>query len=493
MLFSLTTTSVASTLLDIYRMAQQNSTEWQNIQVQQQQRELEASVADSGLKPQLGLSASYGYQWIDSNAAQVSSLSNTELTQLNQCLLISNDYNQCLNEVAASSCGSDPACIIGQNGSDQNITSTVLGVQLTQPLYNAVAWYNSKQANIQTTQGKAKQLSQQQAFLATLIESYLLTLSTRETLAATEAELQQRQQQLSSLESQFEKGLVPASDVLYGRAMLGLQQSQVDTKKRDARDAFRSLEAVTQQPLTKVAHLRADIPMPKPNPSNVEQWTKLAQARNPNLGQLRYQVQMAEMEIQKKKGQRKPKVNLVGSMGTTSTQQSGSFDQNSNATSAQIKVELSLPLYSGGALTNQVKTAISLHNQSQLQLKSAQESVFSDIETAFNAASSGLNQLQWLDQVIESLELRLKNVENGFEKGVISAQDVLEAREELFKTRRNKQITRFEYIRASITLKKLAGILNQQDIAVIASWSDSITISGAQQTLFDQSKEWLSY
>lgn len=482
-----------ATLQDLYQMALQNNSSWQEFDQEVSQAQWQNQASQGALKPQVGITSSIDYYWFDSNAAQPPSLSNSQINLLNECLIENNDYGVCLDQIADENCEGTPGCVIAQSGANQTINSSKIGLQLKQSLYNPQAWYQAKQGNTQLQQAQIQQQEKQQRFLFTLIDSYLAALSAREELEVTRKEKNSQEQQLQRLEQQFEKGLVNASDVLYARAMFELQSSTVDQQQENALNRYSALEAITQQTIPTLNGLDASIPMPRPNPGTAEGWLEIAIEQSPLLQSLQLNIAMANLEQQQRRGQRKPKLDVIAGVGTSGGDRNNTFGTTGDATSAQLSLQLNIPVYTGGTLFAREREAEHLKQQAQLQLKSAKSQLEQEIQVAFSAAAAGLRQLNIFDKSIEALTLQVENLESGFEQGVVDSQKILEARQLLFKTIVNKQMTRYEYIRASIKLKQLAGILSPQDMLVISSWSTNDTSTGRQQSLFDDAKNWQSY
>jgi len=486
-------TAQAANLFDIYSMARQNSPAWQGLAQSFNQQDIIASAGNAALKPQIGLTASHNFYWLDSNAAQAPALTNDQISQLNQCLIASNDYNQCLGSVASTNCVDDPACLIAQSGANQTYQSSKIGLQLKQALYQPQAYYQSRQAQTQLQKATTELQQQQQTFLLRLIETYLAALAGREQASITEQEMQLNQQQLALLEKSFESGISPASDVLYAQAMLELLQSTIEDKNRQAKQSYTNLENLIQQTIPQLASLDPNIPLPKPTPGTPEEWISIAYKKSPLLQQLTLTHEMATLEIKKRQGLRKPQLSLLAGIGTSKADTQSALGNNGDSTALNAGLELTMPLYTGGAIKAQVEEAINLESQAQNQIAQAKAQMQSDINQNFNTAAASFRQTQLMDTAIKALQLQVSNLEQGYEKGVIDAQKVLEARQKLFDTKQKKQLVRFEYIRASITLKQLAGVLNEQDIRVIGSWAYAPQSNKQQQSLFDQAKSWMSY
>lgn len=487
----LTTPSYGATLFNLYEMAIQQNPQWALFEAQEQQSVLQTQMAQAQLKPQIGLTGSFGFSWQNSNLAQPPSLTENQISELNQCLALNNDYGLCLNQVAATSCEDDPGCLIANNETSSQYQTARLGIQATQAIYKPKTRQLIAQSQHQQSLSFAKSQLQRQAFLNQLVSTYLLALSSTEEVSSQKNAFQTSQNQLNLLEQSFENGQIPASEVLYARALLELKKTELGNAQRQRRDAFRTLESIVQQPLAQLTRINKDTPMPPPTPGNPAQWVDIAKAHSPQLHQLIAQQKIAHAEYNQRKAQLKPEVQLVAGIGMTSVDNPSALNQGDNI-SGNIQLEFTMPIYSGGALSARVEEAQNLQYQAKLSLSAAEATLEHEIHEAFNRTSQGFYQIEALSKAVKALEIRVEQLKLGFEKGIETASQLLEAQDKLYEVQQKVLLARYDYIRSSVTLKQLAGVLGEKDIVVISSWSDKSATQGPQRTLFDDPNYWLS-
>jgi outer membrane protein len=80
---------------------------------------------------------------------------------------------------------------------------------------------------------------------------------------------------------------------------------------------------------------------------------------------------------------------------------------------------------------------------------------------------SGVARVGALEQAQVSSESQLKSTKLGLEVGVRTRVDVLNAEQQLFTTRRDLAVARYETLVAGLQLKAASGILGETDLGTI--------------------------
>ncbi|HEV3010824.1 MAG TPA: TolC family protein, partial [Burkholderiales bacterium] len=83
---------------------------------------------------------------------------------------------------------------------------------------------------------------------------------------------------------------------------------------------------------------------------------------------------------------------------------------------------------------------------------------------AYLAVSSGIAQIAALEQALVSSQSALDSNRLGYEVGVRINIDVLNAQQQLFSTRRDLALSRYNTITNSLRLKAAAGALREEDL-----------------------------
>ena len=139
----------------------------------------------------------------------------------------------------------------------------------------------------------------------------------------------------------------------------------------------------------------------------------------------------------------------------------------STTTSANLGVQLNMPLYTGGAVQNRIKETVVLEEKARQDLEAARRGVGLGTRSAFLGVQSGLGQVKALEAAEASTRLALEATELGYKVGVRVYLDVLNAQSQLFDTRRDLSKARYDVIVNSLKLRQASGQLQPQDLRAI--------------------------
>jgi outer membrane protein len=89
---------------------------------------------------------------------------------------------------------------------------------------------------------------------------------------------------------------------------------------------------------------------------------------------------------------------------------------------------------------------------------------------AFLGVRSGISRVGALEQAVKSSEAAADAVEAGFQVGTRTTVDVLNAKRDLFRAKRDLADARYSYIVDTLTLKQAAGIIEEEDLRLVNSW-----------------------
>ena len=138
-----------------------------------------------------------------------------------------------------------------------------------------------------------------------------------------------------------------------------------------------------------------------------------------------------------------------------------------NTNSANVGLQLNVPLYSGGAASARVREAAANFEKIKADLEVARRQVEQATRVSYVGVNSGLAQVRALEAAERSSQLALDSNQLGYQVGVRINVDVLNAQQQLFTTRRDLSKARYDTILAGLKLKAGAGSLKEEDIEMI--------------------------
>jgi len=465
------TNAQTMSLPDLYQSLKHNNPQWQAIQHRHTSQQHTISQLGSVILPQVGLQAGFQYTYLDSDTTQFPSLSNNQYNSLNTCLRTEGSFNTCLINVSINACQNDPACVLAESGENQKFSNRSLGVSMTQPIFDKAKWAQYRSIASRIVQNDAQLQAARMDLLLQLCKDYFNALQAKESYELSQTSATSTQRQVKVIEKSFERGLVDAEQVFYLRALHSLELTKVQSAESTAAAALAQLRTSSSQPGLRLTAMTQDIPMQSPLPATVEAWQAIALKMNPESHLAKTQVDITRHEMDQQQSASLPTIALVAGINTTNSGGSASvFSPAGSSNTASIGLELQMPLYTGGNLSNS-QAASRYKNQQAIQEARAQENQLkAQVAGSFNRTQSILEQSNTLKITLQAMASRVQQLEKGFERGTYQASEVLQARQDLLEAQKQYAQARYQYSLSSIELKRLAGVLTLEDLNIIASW-----------------------
>jgi outer membrane protein len=140
------------------------------------------------------------------------------------------------------------------------------------------------------------------------------------------------------------------------------------------------------------------------------------------------------------------------------------FSAGNELKNATIGLQLEIPLYQGGAISSRARQAV-LNKQKALDdIEIARRSTDLETQRAYFNLSSSIAQTKALDQALISSQSQLDSTQLGYEVGVRTSVDVLNAQQQLFSAKRDLLQARYNYLVNIIRLKAASGLVAEADL-----------------------------
>lgn len=337
-------------------------------------------------------------------------------------------------------------------------------VQVNQPLWRGALYPAVQAARSQLEQADG---ALQQARLEAqqrLAEAVLEVFKARDVLAHATALREAYGEQLAAARRSFQVGRAAAPEVREAEARVDSAVAQVLAAEADLDMRQQVLAEIAAGP-TPALLARAVAPeaLPPLQANSVLDWLSRAEGQSPSLRQARLALDAAEAEIRKASLAHAPTVDLNASY--TRSNDNGSvtsiFPRRGN-TSA-IGATLTIPLFASGATQSKVVEAMALRDKAAGELDLARRTLVIGVRQAFVATLSALSQAKALATAERSQALSVRANQRGYEVGVKTNADVLEAQGKLFEARRDLSRARHDAWASYFKLRALAGVLDDAD------------------------------
>jgi outer membrane protein len=135
-----------------------------------------------------------------------------------------------------------------------------------------------------------------------------------------------------------------------------------------------------------------------------------------------------------------------------------------------IGLDVSIPIYAGGANRARESEARSQRNIAESELRQIELEANASVRSAFLQAQSSLLLVEAAQRLVDSTRLSAEAAQEGFELGTVTNVDVLNALRDQFQAERDLQAARYEHIKFLLLLKREAGTLGPDDIIEVGRW-----------------------
>ena len=291
-------------------------------------------------------------------------------------------------------------------------------------------------------------------------------LAAQDTLAFVQAQKAAVAEQLASAKRNFEVGTSTITDTREAQARYDLTTAQEIAAENDVRVKRLALDTLAGKTDVQPDPLPVPSTVPAPQPADVNAWVQQSEEFSPAIQQARTNVEIAQLETEKAEAGHKPTLDLTTSYSATRNQNgSATSAVASRSGNAAVGLSFNLPLFSGFAVQNRIREALSLEEKAQADLEATRRNVAQATRTAYFGVLSGAGQVKALEAAEASSQSALEANKLGYQVGVRINIDVLNSQSQLFQTKRDLAQSRYNVLIGHLRLRQANGTLTPEDLA----------------------------
>ncbi len=359
--------------------------------------------------------------------------------------------------------------IVSRPAGDADINRTVFELTLTQPIYNRALFAGLRQARAEVRRADAQFAAARQDLIIRVAEAYFGLLATLDNVELAGAEKAANARQLEVAEGRLSVGLATITDVHDARARFQLARAQEIEAINEVRDRRQALREITGRVIRTIATVDRKAPLVEPDPPDLNKWVETALTQDPALIAASETASIAREEVKRQRAEHWPTLDLVGSLSDTDEDESIP-GPGIEIERTEIGLQLSVPIYQGGLITSLTKEAAHRYNAAQQDLEAQRRLTERAARAAFLGVTSGVTRIEALRQAVIASESASEAKTEGFKAGINTNLDVLDAQRDLFRAQRDMLDASYTYILNLLRLKRAAGIVNKNDLALINRW-----------------------
>jgi outer membrane protein len=359
--------------------------------------------------------------------------------------------------------------VSGQSGL-QTFDGERYTLQLSQVLFNWQVFSQRSQAKLTEDQLEAEYFGELAFLLSDVAEKYFNVLQADDALTSMDSELSAVNNQLSQIQSLYDRQLAQITDLYQAQASVAAVESeklQLQSEVALRQEALRSITGLATGPLFRLSD-SAQIP---PLQNSINYWVQQARRGNYQIKVRELALQVATERISESRGAYMPRVSLIVQKQDSNVGfENAPVSQNNNT---YLGLDVSIPLFAGGSNRAAVSEAHSQQLIAEYQLQQEQLEASERVRRAYLQVQSSELRTQAAQKLLESTSLSATAAQRGFELGTVTNVDVLNALRDQFRAQRELQRTRYEHVIYNLALKRETGLLTAEDMLEVGNWLEA--------------------
>jgi len=373
----------------------------------------------SGYRPKVGITASAGYQYTDTN----------------------------------STAGGTPTNIVRTEIHGANAPRSV-GATISQTLYNGQQTANKTRAAESQVSGAREALRVlEQTVLLQAATIYMDYLRDSAIVEVQKSNVRVLEQTLKQTRDRFNVGEVTRTDVAQSEAQLAAGKTQLLTAESTlvtTKSNFRRI--IGNEPAALAPGSPVDRYLPGTLPSAVE----LGLTENPNVTAAMFGIDVSYLQVKVNEGALLPTV----TMQVAAQQSYESTMTIFRSFGASATANLSVPIYQGGAEYSLIRQSKETLAQQRLALEQTRDQTRANVVTAWGQLVAGKAQVQSAQSQVTASEIALNGVREEAKAGQRTTLDVLNAQQALVNARVALVTAQHDRVVASYSVLNTVGRLS---------------------------------
>jgi outer membrane protein len=347
-------------------------------------------------------------------------------------------------------------------GGRQNFGSLGYNVNFTQPLWRKQNSVQYEQSKVQVAQAENALSVARLDLMVRTATAYFDVLLAQDKLDLIAAQKAAVTRQLEQAKANFNVGTATITDVNEAEAKFDLLIAQEIATQNELEVKKRAIQAITSQSPAQLASAKEKLNIMIPQPQDMEQWVKMAEEQNPQVKVQQQSVEIATQEIDRAHAGHYPTLDAVATWADNRAN-GGVNAIGSDQQQLTVGLKMEIPLYQGGSISSKEREAASNQQKAQDDVELARRNADFQTRQAYLTVASTVAQVKAFEQALVSSQSSMDSTSLGYEVGVRTSVDVLNAQQQLFSAKRDLLEARYTWMLSVIKLKAAAGVLTEQD------------------------------
>tara|TARA_B100000214_G_scaffold375108_1_gene360088 strand:- start:2053 stop:3393 length:1341 start_codon:yes stop_codon:yes gene_type:complete len=358
----------------------------------------------------------------------------------------------------------------------QEYNSFSKSARVSQPLLRLDTWFNFKRSKSLTDAAEAEFAYEQQSLLVRTAELYFGVLRAIDNLNASVSEEKAIKKQLDQAQQRYEVGLSAITGVQEAQLAYDLSKAARINNEGNLFSAREALNALIGREIFSLDQLGDTLQISSPFPNSKEEWVQLALKNNYQLKASYLRKDAAKSNARSAASNHLPKIDIVGSGSESETNQFNYEGFSINGQGIPVpavtgrrnySIQLSMPLFQGGAVNSRRKQAYSQYSQADENTLFAERRIIQEVRSQFSNVNTLVANVTAQKQAVISATSALEATQVGYKVGTRNVVDLLQAEKNLYSAEKNLANAKYDYILANLRLALAAGTIDPSDIVEI--------------------------
>ncbi|MDQ6992206.1 MAG: TolC family protein [Mariprofundus sp.] len=349
-----------------------------------------------------------------------------------------------------------------------NMVQSYYGIKAYQPLFDLGKWSLYKQGLASSAMGDISlKLTRRQTILTTAA-AWLDVMRTTHRLRAAKASEQAMVKLAEQASAAFEVGLEPVNSSLAAISRRDLARAQRIRAALVLHQAQAVLLSLSGNSADVVVAIDRSIAPLLLDHASEQQWQQLADHEE-NVALAKQALALAAASKLKALGGAMPKLQLVAGWEKQRSS-AGIFGTGSEVQSASIGVEVSMPLYAGGATWAQLRKSEQEKIRADMDLAEAQRGAHLGAQQAWLQWQATGFELTAIKAALTSARSEQQAAHAGFDAGLRTLTEVLDAEDRLANARATLVDSIASHALSVLQLYAAVGALDTDKVALVQQW-----------------------
>lgn len=350
------------------------------------------------------------------------------------------------------------------NSQDDQYSADSVALNVSQPLFDKGRWASYEQAKARAKLGEAQHEGAGQGLFDRVVQAYF-------DIAQVENELKLTTQQKASIEALakqskrlYEAGEGTVTDLEEAQARLDSTRAQEIELQARRRAALRKLSGRSGLAVGNIPEMQEKSPtiaLLAPE-EDLDYWMLKADQAGAALGVSRASIKVAEANLKLQKSGHYPTVALSGRLSRVD--QSDINDYSQRQSTYYLGVVIDIPLYQGGGVSASSERARSALESARSSYDAQFQQLTEDVETNYLGVVAGFEKSKALVTAVRSSQVALASAEKGYQAGVRSTVEILDAQQRLYSAKRDLLDTKLAMLLSYVNLHTRTGQMTRSQL-----------------------------